>query len=288
MDQHLTETDIRALRRGGLPAPQLIAAHEHLAECADCRRRSEALLTPAAPAAVRDAFQLGPSPERPHPEFEALAAFLDGSHAPDVQAHLDRCSQCRGEMRAMDAIRRELRDSPAKVYAPTGRAGSPSSWAALLRVPALRPALAAGAAALLAVAVLVSLHPGQVPPVTGAGDGPSRVEAREHGGGSLFTPSPQARAEADAPTPERPVSSALTAQHPTLVWSVLNGADHYQVSLNAPATPRASVVSGHLAETQWTVPRRLPTDVPLQWTVQAYHGDQTLGPPSRPATFRVR
>jgi anti-sigma factor RsiW len=109
-------------RRGLLSPEELLAVDDHLAVCAICRdaasRAAAAEGSPATPETL-----LGPVADG-HPEFEELAAYIDGTQVDlareMTEMHLADCASCREEVADLRAFKERLPlRSPSAIVAAT-------------------------------------------------------------------------------------------------------------------------------------------------------------------------
>jgi TolB-like protein len=111
MKGHLTASMIDQLRRGNLPAADVLPAFRHLAECDDC-----ALLAREAGIAGRAAKTMHQAlfVDEEHPELESeLFAYANGTLASERRAaleeHLTHCRICREDVADAVRTRQEMR-----------------------------------------------------------------------------------------------------------------------------------------------------------------------------------
>jgi hypothetical protein len=172
MSGHLsTEEKGRYLERAMSPA-ELLAADDHLAACDACRLSLAERATPGASfATLLGSFIDGPAA---HLTYEQLAAYVD--HESDereremIEGHLGACSQCREEARDLFAFKESLAASPVHAAEPARARASWSLaalWQRIWHTNALR---LAGGAAVLLLAVGLTLWLFLRPPGTGSNE----------------------------------------------------------------------------------------------------------------------
>jgi hypothetical protein len=253
-------------------------------------------------ARIQEEFLLEARSADTHLDFETLSAYLDGileaQMRVEVQDHLATCGQCQGEFQAMDRMRQEIRDSPAKTYAPAHSPGifvGISHWP---RVPSWRLALASGVSVLLVVAIFLGLHPSPtIVPI---------VASKPH---NLTSPLPGRKIEMSEPNDlgklgandtvhhtqqengpilKSPQREQITSDRPTFVWFPFSEAQEYRVFLQRDNGTHLVTTSGRIEQTYWTVKQPLQPGTSYQWTVQAYVGKEKIGNLSTSAHFHTR
>lgn len=121
MTEHLREEQLERFRARELPAGDLLAVGDHLAACAECRRR---LGVPAPHVGARvsqlhAAVNANEPPE--HLAYEQLAAYADNElndiDREIVRAHLGLCARCELEARELQTLAASMRPTPVAVVA---------------------------------------------------------------------------------------------------------------------------------------------------------------------------
>ena len=153
---HVTDADIERFRRRQLPGDALVPFADHLASCADCRRRvAEGTDVAGAWGVLQESLGVGGDD---HVAESEIHAFVDGSLDADrrgeISTHLARCSACAEEARDLQGFAAQF--------------GRPA-W---LQRPWTYGALAAAAVLVLGIALTVlsrTQSPRQVAALTDAG-----------------------------------------------------------------------------------------------------------------------
>jgi hypothetical protein len=195
-------------RERTLPFAELIAADDHLAECADCREHlgAAASLAPAASAAAALRRDLQASLRPEHISYEQLAAYVDREadavEREVVESHLSHCSHCVEQYEELRAFAAQLSTYPDKEYAP---AVPLTLWERVRKALGLESfsvsTLALGMAGIAALLLLVltpwvMLRREQSSPAPVAKvDGPGAAKPAP----TLAAPAPQPTAEAPHP-----------------------------------------------------------------------------------------
>jgi anti-sigma factor RsiW len=287
--EHPSDGQIEKYARHTLAPVDLLAVDDHLAECAACRSRAEALARQARPHADLGSELL---PAESHLSEEQVGEYvsggLDARARQSVDAHLAACATCARDVAA-------LRD-----------------WAGK-RTRRLWPVAAAAAAAvLLAVLIPLGMHrqpvdsaPGRrVAGVAGletlSPHDRQRVEAAVRAGAAeppadlgglpeaLMGRSPDA-APSESFRLIGPQATAVLSQRPTLRWDPLAGADSYTVVVTTDALQRVTQ-SPSVTEPSWTPDQPLPRGRTYLWQVTARSGAKSVTAPAPPAPiakFRV-
>jgi hypothetical protein len=142
---HLSADLLTRHRSRSLTPAEVLAVHDHLESCAQCR--AELASASDLSAAHQALSRLASLPEA-HPEEAALEAHVRGQLPPEeeraLRAHLSRCGPCLQAVQDLIALREAL-DAPE----PAAPAARPSLAVALLR--AVAPALVVGGLALFGV-----------------------------------------------------------------------------------------------------------------------------------------
>lgn len=283
MSEHLSDDALRELMTGARSGAALLAADDHLAACAACRARGEAL-SGAAAAGLRPAV----GPPEPHLSDDDLQAFVDGALEPAARAaatrHRAACAVCAEQIRDLEAWipartrpwRLPLAAAAAVLLAVVG----PSVWWLMRGAPG-------GAERLPGLASLAAAQQQQVRAALAAGVATPPPLVAELAGRPdvLMGPSP-----ASAPFAlVAPLGTAVVSDRPRFEWQPLAGADAYEVTV-ADEQLRPVASSGVLSGTSWTPAEALPRGRAYVWQVSARRGDATVVVPEAPAPaarFRV-
>ena len=103
LKDHLSQRQLEDYRQQRLQATELISVDDHLAICADCRQRVEAMLPGAAASLYAnlqtEAFPLLDTGNAVrHPTFDQIAYYVDellaGTEQQFVADHLASCARC--------------------------------------------------------------------------------------------------------------------------------------------------------------------------------------------------
>jgi hypothetical protein len=162
LKEHLSQRQLEEYSRQRLQAPELISVDDHLAVCADCRRRVEAAL-PGPVASLYDglraeAASLSESYDADgHLGFDQIAGYVDESLAPSerqfIADHLASCARCAREADDFRAFKTEPVSQPGRV--PVAVSHATTRWWGRLRarfgVPSPAPAFGWALAALLLI-----------------------------------------------------------------------------------------------------------------------------------------
>jgi hypothetical protein len=310
----MTAAEIELYMRKGMDRRQLLAAGEHLAECAECQAKlSDAMDVDRRAAALRRA--LG-EPED-HLSYESLAAYMDGqldvSDELHARNHVEECEQCRVELQDLRRFRAEVAElQPSGVvrlwplqrfrqwfHSPLAWAAIPAAAAALaglvwiLRGPALapRPRLLAS---LMDAGHRVALDTsGKLTGVdrlpqademalrgaltTGEVQRFAGLQDLTEGTGALL----RGAAEQGAFTVEEPVATMVAGDRPTFRWRPLAGADSYVVSVFRSDLKEVAH-SPRLRQTTWTPEKPLPRGGTYTWQVAARKSGKDIIAPAPP------
>jgi hypothetical protein len=301
---HLTDLQIAQFHARRLPAVDVVVCTDHIAECADCRRRLAAAGDVGAAAA---ALALALDDEVDHLSESEVQAYVDRTlgavRRGEVERHLDVCPECAEEIRDL------------RVFV----AGS---------VPSRRPhwpvyaGLVAAAALVLAVAIGSFVRPqDSARPLVALDDqsGPLRIDERGAVSGLEGLTDMQKQTIGRALTAARlplssmvselagargtllgdsdavafrvlaPIGTAVLDDRPTLRWTPLAGSSTYTVTVQDQTTGAASS-SPPLHANEWTVAPALTRGHRYTWQVAAAAGRTetvTPRPPDPPAQFAV-
>ena len=269
MTGHPTDRELRDFVRHLLPAGSVLAIDDHLAACADCRRRAAGLGDAAARTTdIRvDLLALDE-----HVSDEAVNAYvartLPATDRERVNRHLANCPACAVAVRDLERW-------------VTAR----SRW---------HPRMVAAAAAivLLALAPLVvsRWRADDVPPGVnralraGVAEPPAALTAMMAGSEALMGAAPAAAFRLT-----RPLATITPSDRPRFEWEPLAGATEYTIAVfEDDLTPAAGPTA--VAGTNWTPPQPLARGRTYVWQVTARLGAESVtapAPPSPPARFRV-
>ena len=252
MSQHLTGETMARYRQKSLAPQELLAADDHLAECAACR---ESLL---GAAALQDAFTalrtdlLTSSADIPeHLSYDTLVAYVEatgygvanGMDAIDreiVESHLELCSSCASEVRELRAFQTLVTGTPEEYYTPRSRWEQwVLAWQSPRRLAPLVLGLASGAALLATVFVL---HPWQNPQQT-----PGDVAANP-----APPPAPSSRmpiaAREETAAPSQDVAQTSPPTPPALPESDAAPARQDRTTISASAAPPKQTIPPQTAQ----------------------------------------
>ncbi|MDQ1558117.1 MAG: hypothetical protein QOD32_1177 [Pyrinomonadaceae bacterium] len=160
--EHISAEAIERYRRRRLSGEELLSAHAHADECAECRARLErAVDVQGAFANLLAGFNNfnAPEDEQEHLPYAQLAAFVDDS-LDDVEreiaeSHLAVCRACAGDavdLRRYQTIAAVSETTPANATAPARAAVSKSLWQ---RVASFNPVASFGLSLPNAIAAAV-------------------------------------------------------------------------------------------------------------------------------------
>jgi anti-sigma factor RsiW len=283
---HLSDRELRAFVRHDIEAGRAIAVDDHLAVCADCRRRASTVGD--AEARLGDlSVQVQSDPHFSEEDLQRyISRDLSVADRSRLDQHLGVCRTCAKEV---EDLRR---------WAAT----RPRTWS---------PWYFAAAAAIVVIALVpFALSPGSPtePPrvqesLAGLdllpADAAARVKAALSAGVVTL---PAALTELTNRTetlmgkpagasfqPVSPVATVVVSDRPVFRWSALPDAEGYSVSL-FDVDLRQVARSDNQADTSWTPPQPLPRDRVYVWQVTARRGSESIvapAPPSPLARFRV-
>ncbi len=298
------------------------AVERHVSACAFCR----GMVDDRVVAAARGAGVEIETADTDHPEFEELAAYVDGNADRDaaaaIEAHLAICGPCEAERRAL-AVERDrigaLRPSGRRrlPYVPMAAAAALAIVAAggwwwsqgrgvpVVLEPAVPSAVSVTTDRTVAVALLdhgqairVS-EDGQVTGLSMLGDvdrgaiAAAALTARLPVPPDLATlraaPDRLMGSGAARPTTLSPAGVVVEHDRPAFSWPDVPGASAYVVGV-FDASLRPVVESAPLSATTWTPAAPLQRGATYQWQVTAVTPSGPVMLPSAPApvaTFRV-
>jgi hypothetical protein len=301
---HATDLEIEHFCDRRLPAADLVVFADHIAECADCRRRLEAR---GDLGAAQSALAHGLDDVVDHLSESEVQAYVDralgSARLQEIERHLDVCPSCAAEIRDLQAFvagSRRVHRVRWPVYA----------------------GLAVAAGLVLAVAIasvvrrqdsgrqLVALDDrsgplqvdarGAVSGLEGFNDTQKQIIGQTLIAGRLPVPSMLSElagtrsallgdSDAVAFRLLAPVGTAVLDGRPTLRWTPLAGSVTYTVTVQDQTTGVASS-SPPLEATEWTVASPLARGHTYAWQVGATTGGTEIvapRPPDPPAKFAV-
>jgi hypothetical protein len=295
-DAHLTAEQLARFQARTLEPAELLGVDRHLAGCDACRSALyREMGAQAQLSGLRSRFS-------EHLTYEQVAAATEGASDAESEAHLKECAPCREEVEDLRAFRTL---KPSVVEMPRKRA----AW--------VMPAWIAAAAAIvvLAVSVLRTDRPGQVPPPQTplAQQQPAKpaepqltAEQRDAVAAVIAT-----RRFERAPVLDRlisrqgvllggasepktfdltaPIGTAVITDRPTFRWQALRGASRYVVSVFDDSFRRV-IESPGIGATEWQPSTPLPRGRVYIWQVTATAGGEAVRapvPPAPEARFQV-
>ena len=314
---HLTAGELAAYHERRLPAPELLAASDHLGACGRCR---EELLELAG-----SSWAGGGSDASLDPAYAELAGWLHDELDPftrrEVAAALAQSPHARAELANLVRFRDEMNAKPPRDYsteegAPPERSAMFPRWVFPLAAAVLLSSATMWwmASSRDAGSDLVQLRDaGQV--LRFDESGRSRELAGLSGpvagwvadavrNGNLDVPDETARLAGQVgtlagPADERgafrvlaPVATAVADPRPRFRWTAAEGASAYQINI-VEETSGAVIVSERLPgeKTDWAPATPLLSGEVYQWEVQALRDEQVIAntpaPPQPEARFRV-
>lgn len=297
---HVTDAQIGAFRSRRLAPADLVTFTDHLADCAECRRRTAMQSDTASALAALDAA-VGKGDE--HLSEEDLQAFVDrripAERAADVSAHLSECVRCAEDVRDLQAfvdadaaVNTSRRQSGRLAYAALALAASllvaVGGWFALRTRPAPRPGDAVAAetpARGNAFAGLTAEDQARVQTAltTRALAIPASITELIGRRGALLG--------AEFKTPLQllaPVGTVVREDRPVLRWSNVAGASQYVVTVQDSSGRTFN--SEPLTATEWTLDRTLARGERYAWQVATTANGREVvapAPPEPPAQFTV-
>jgi anti-sigma factor RsiW len=171
VQEHISVKEIERYQKRELSPRELLALDDHLAQCDDCRAQisgTAALRSSSIefiPALENETFE--------HPEYEQLAAYVDGQlnsvERNIIESHLACCGECSKELSDFESIKAQVASfsqvTTSKPIVETSgqrRASLLEKFAGFWRVPSFRiplqAALAVGAVALIVWAITLPLR----------------------------------------------------------------------------------------------------------------------------------
>jgi hypothetical protein len=281
---------------------------------------------PARRSGRRSAKRGGAPGDFDHPDFDHLAALVDGkledAYREWITSHLETCEVCREDVEDLTQVRASLLAHPATPVAtnPVPGADTPEArwlkraigfaaiaaavplavWIGKTRLPVIEPAPAPSIALSTPQSSPPAPAPRAVVPVlteeedarvkralaTGRLELPPNMAVLRGYEGTL-----PAADNSQAPLlPSTPVATAIVEARPQFVWTPMAGTTRYAVTIFDERF-RQITKSGSLKATSWTPPRDLPRGRVLQWQITAFMKDGTRilspVPPHPEARFMV-
>jgi hypothetical protein len=300
--RHSSDAEIERFCGATLAATELVTFCDHLAACATCRQRVEA---------VRSAVGMERSPVGgldalvDHVSESDVQAYARDTLTParrgEIDAHLARCERCASEIRDLQEFAgHQLVDVPGASRRVSRGLISLAAAAVLLIAAAgiwmstsrsLRPAVddANPSVAQHALPGDTTLSAEEREIVRMAVDNaslsiPATVE-RLRGASGAIMGSRDAAAFALA----SPVGTVVLEERPTFRWTEASGATSYQVTVQEESNA-APLTSPALHTTEWIVERPLARGATYRWQVAAtIDGKETVSPAAAepPARFQV-
>ncbi len=308
---HLTVEEMAGYGRRALAPNELLAASDHLVECAECRERLDREQPPLAGAGEGSC------------SYEDLVAYLENDLDPlqrrEISGLLARSPRARAELDDLVRFRAEMNRWPARDLGDEDDE-KVIAFPALLRwVLPLAAALAVAGAALWwntrssPDSILVLNDGGQrievrangrVPALANLSDAQQRDISAAVRRGALDVPTQIAAlaghrealaGEASAPDPFRvqnPVATAVRDGRPNFEWTPLPGATSYRITI-VDSTNGTAVTTAEMsgARPSWTPNESLTAGRTYQWQIEALRGTEVIErapkPPQPEARFQV-
>ncbi len=319
---HVSPGDLDRYLSGSMDGDMAAAVERHVSACALCR----GLVDDRVVAAVRGIGDEIDTAGADHPEFEELAAYVDGDADRDaaaaIEAHLAACQACDAERQVLVAERDRIR-----ALGPAGRRSLPSVrmaaaaalaivavggwwWSQGRTVPvALEPAAPSASAVAPGSAVAVALvdrgqairvsQDGQVTGLSALGDVDREAVAAVALSARLPVPPDLAtlRVAPDQlmgggtarPIALSPMGIVVERDRPAFSWPQVPGATAYLVGV-FDGMLRPVAESGPVTATTWTPAVPFQRGATYQWQVTAVTPSGPVVLPSAPAPvarFRV-
>jgi hypothetical protein len=306
MNRHLGQEIIAAFRSRQLPPGKLVPALQHIADCEECRRRTQS--SEDEVRLVEAALQQ-PDDERHLDAETELFPYVDGTADAATREliglHLEDCDLCRREAEELFALRRQLE-----------RVRRPRRWRVLAIAASAVLALVAAMALVLwrmrpqeapSPPVVESPSPERrapAPPQLTTGEHPRYRDAKWEGlvretlaRGSLPVAPIVAAVAQPAHTMRGPRSASgaglvpagvvIESDRPTFSWHPIEGATYIVTIYDGDAE---IANSGAMERASWTPPRALRRGRTYVWQVKARRGEEIAilpSPPAAPALFHV-
>jgi anti-sigma factor RsiW len=158
--EHLTQKQVEGYSLRQLPAAELLAVSDHLAECDACRLRLESTFSGDTAFFALHEETFSENGNALHLSAEQTADYVDkhlsGEALQFVNDHLTGCNQCALAVADLRAFRNEIAPSLDRYYGPTqapARAGWREKFVSLFKVAPL-PAFGGAALAMLLLAAI--------------------------------------------------------------------------------------------------------------------------------------
>lgn len=304
--EHLTNDELTAYARRALAPDELLAASDHLVECAECRERLDRAPAPDV------------LPNETSWSYDDLVGHLEGALDPLRQKEmgdlLARSPRARAELDDLLRFRAEMNRRPAR------DAGSEPNDK-IVAFPVMRWMLPLAAGLVLAGAALWWNASSSPDNILVLNDGGRRLEVRANGrvpalanlgetlqrdistairNGTLPIP-PEITAlagnrealagEATAPNSFRadsPIGTAVRDGQPHFNWTARPGATGYRVTIAANGN---AITTAETNATTWSPNESLTPGATYQWQVEALRGreviDRAPKPPQPEARFQI-
>ena len=314
---HLTEDELRQYWKRGMSPASLLAADDHLAECADCRKSLSLMEKGSAGGASLFHALTGEEPagsrHLTHDELVANAEETDSAaERQQVTEHLRLCSACREDVEDLRNFRREPATISATALPSKVRAKSRPFWT----IP-----LWAGAAAAVLLAVFLGVRSYRSKNQAGPS---ALIQLNDDGGsikldssGRVVTPAPLSREDAaqvkdallhgrvetaaalsplqsqqgtllgeSAPTSSlqviAPIGTVVLSDKPGFRWRQVNGASGYVVSIYDSRFQKVAE-SSRVKQHEWVVDHSLSRGAVYTWQVTAFLKGKAIRAPAPPA-----
>jgi hypothetical protein len=302
---HLTDRDIGRFRLRKLQGDALVAFADHLAACADCRRRvAERRDEATALGSLEEALGIAGNNHVSESELQAFVdGRLDGDRRGDISTHLGQCRACAEEVRDLQgfatAFRRPGRVQRAWTFGALAAAAVlvlGIGFTLLSRTERPRPVVVladlAGEITLDSQGSLAGI--GTLAPrdgervrdalETGRLTVPTTLAALNGRRGALM-------GSADAPGFRlvSPVGTVVLGTRPTLQWTPLPEAATYVVTLQDQSTGE-TISSPPVSRAPWTPEQPLVRGRTYAWQVAGSGSGKEIvvpRPPDPPARFSV-
>jgi anti-sigma factor RsiW len=289
MIEHVTSEDVEQLRHGALSPAEAAAFGAHVRSCAACAALLEPQLAVAS-AGIRGEVPGAEAHLDPDAQlFPYLEGRLDAAERELVEAHLQSCAECRGDvadLRAIDAQPRRVAGRRRAVWLAAAAAVvvavfvAPALWRSEPDVPP--PLVTQTATTTQVVPPSVRVNPiVRAALQRGVLTMPAVLRQLQAEGSVQRGPSDEPRSSMV------PSGEVVDTTRPRFTWSpVPDGV--YEVSVFDGAKRVAS--SGPLREPRWSPERDLPRGRTYGWQVEVQHGDRPMtlpAPTEPPALFHV-
>ena len=306
MTAHVSSSEIARYLARALPPEEVLALHNHVEMCRDCRRALEEASLAHMPWVNVPLLSDTADPHLTEEEMVALVGRrLAEPRQTEAVRHVAECQACRDSVTAMKSVRNQ----PIPMWRSTAVAiAAVALLAALVHYwprhsslgPSVRPA----------PAIVVSLRDaGETVELDSSGalrglEGAppeERTLVRDAlrqrslpAGPGLPAEAPGVLLAPDATAHPlfsliAPIHTRVIPDRPVFTWQSYPGASAYQVLVtNENLDPLAR--SGRMAVTEWQPGSPLPRGVILLWQVRAWRGGEMVSapaPPAPPARFEI-